>query len=320
MSTKSKLKQQNSITGVVGGLKPQCSESGCPLGESSTTGIKALWRSLTGKSSKPKGRKIAIAILLVGFIFGFSQSVLAQSYVEVFPKIETYGAVKYVNSCPWSGGAVGEFLELRLGTLASSTVLITHFPDNFVCTYEQGQNNNIIFNLDSFFSQATTTPIEGQTYLLVVRELDKTINFYFRFIINSGNYIGVSGVNPEPLPVVCDTFDLGCYIKQAFAWAFLPSQESINQFQTLTLMESFPFSYIPQLTALRPNIFEQTNSLSIVLPFGSFGSITLISEQMLLNIPYSNTIKTIFSYMLWILLGTYVYRKILTIHNRDEKI
>jgi len=62
----------------------------------------------------------------------------------------------------------------------------------------------------------------------------------------TGYALGVAPVayNASSSNVVCDTFDLGCYTSQAFAWAFYPDIEDLEQFKTLNFASSSPFGYI----------------------------------------------------------------------------
>lgn len=87
------------------------------------------------------------------------------------------------------------------------------------------------------------------------------------------------------------------------------------------LSTKFPFSYVYEINGFWQSMFSQTNSsLMIVLPFGSFGNITLISAEMLTAIPFVSQIKLLLIFGMWVAFAMFVYRKVLTVHNKEVKI
>lgn len=152
--------------------------------------------------------------------------------------------------------------------------------------------------------------------------------YYAQFALQEndgfGNNIAVSdiisftvGVPSGDIPLVtsCSTFDIFCYLKNFAIWAFIPTSASLNQFATLTLENSLPFSYLYDMPVLYNDLFGQSSpALSISIPFLN-GNITLISSTMLDNIPFKNTLYSILTGLLYIGTAMAIRRKILSIHS-----
>ncbi len=103
----------------------------------------------------------------------------------------------------------------------------------------------------------------------------------------------------------------------------------INEFSTSTisffsiglLATKFPFSYVYEINTLWSSLFEQNpKPLSIVIPFGSVGFITLINSKMLSDLPFASLLKSFITMALWLGFALFVYRRLLTIHNREHMI
>jgi len=123
----------------------------------------------------------------------------------------------------------------------------------------------------------------------------------------------------DPTPISCDTLDIGCYIKVAIGWAFYPSPESIDQFQSLTLADRAPFQYAYDVGNLRDELLtaSATSTLTVTVPFGTFGNITLLSASMIQAVPFTGFIRTILGYLMWFLFAELVYYQVLRAHNKN---
>lgn len=109
---------------------------------------------------------------------------------------------------------------------------------------------------------------------------------------------------------------LGC-VKSAFTWAFIPTEESMNQFSTLTLSNSEPFSYVYDIGNAYDELFSNTGSMeyAVSADTDALGTINFISASQISAIPYSSTIKTILGYLLWFFTGMFIYRILLRVHD-----
>lgn len=128
----------------------------------------------------------------------------------------------------------------------------------------------------------------------------------------------------RPTPLSCDTLDIGCYMSSALSWAFYPTIESINQFQTITLQNTFPFSYAYDMGNVQNELLGNTSTTTptISIPFGG-GTLTLLSASLLTttitNYPFINTLKVMIGWLLWIMFAQQVYYLILRAHNKETK-
>lgn len=177
----------------------------------------------------------------------------------------------------------------------------------FVCQpAETGTNLNYSCN----HSLATNTHYEfrvilsnGETYVE-----DSSNPYYF----TTGT---VYEVQTPPTSSTCGTFDVGCYLENAISWAFGLSQETLNQFNNLSLENKKPFSYIYDMDNLYEELFNDTpQNINIAIAFGS-GSITLLSTDMLEDIPFQNIVRTILGAILIFGTAMLIYKKVIGIHD-----
>lgn len=134
--------------------------------------------------------------------------------------------------------------------------------------------------------------------------------------------VATSTRNNAPLEAVCETFNLGCYLKQAFSWAFYPQEQTIDQFSTIDLSKKAPFIYAYEVGTLRNELFTAsttasgTVAVSVKSPAGSgTTTITFLSASMLENVPFAGKIKTLLTWFLWFMLVEYVYYRIIRVHD-----
>ena len=114
----------------------------------------------------------------------------------------------------------------------------------------------------------------------------------------------------------CTTFDIACHLRNWAIWAFIPAEESMDQFTSLTLVDRVPFSYIADLDDLYDDLFSQsTDDLDISITT-SIGTLTLISKDMLEAVPFQGLILTILSSMMWFFTALTIYRIIYKIHDK----
>jgi len=132
-------------------------------------------------------------------------------------------------------------------------------------------------------------------------------------------YPGTTGIPPIEQET-CDegtignAFSIGCHVRNALIWAFVPSSESLNQFTTLTLRDKKPFAYIYDVNTLYQELFDAdaTENLDVSVDVPSFGSeITLLQQSDLEAVPFASTIKLIFSAMIYFFTAMTIYRTIL---------
>jgi len=126
-----------------------------------------------------------------------------------------------------------------------------------------------------------------------------------------------------PTPLVCDTFDIACYLKNAFVWLFYPTTESVSQFTTLSLATTFPFSYIYDVGNIYTELMSQTatSSLTISVPFhtvaSSTAALTILSQTQLTSVPYAGYIRLVLTWVLYFMFAMHIYRRVMTAFNRE---
>lgn len=107
----------------------------------------------------------------------------------------------------------------------------------------------------------------------------------------------------------CSLTELASCLQIFVTWAFVPSQETLNQFASLTLENSAPFSYLYDIQNVWDELLNtaQTQTLDLEVTTG-IGNITFISEDMLNDIPMSATVRTILGYLLWLMTAFTIFR------------
>jgi len=150
---------------------------------------------------------------------------------------------------------------------------------------------------------------------------------YSSFTIASGTLVSVGdnefydGTVPPPENQYqdCSITNIGNCISNAFVYLFFPSQSALNSFTILgdQLDTRFPFAYIFDTLEVVQTLYSttQSESLDLTVPFASFGDITLISQDMLEEIPMSETIKLLLTYTLWIMFMLQMYNRSRNIFN-----
>jgi len=107
----------------------------------------------------------------------------------------------------------------------------------------------------------------------------------------------------------------------AFIYLFSPSLESLNIFSQINdgLSLKFPFAYVYDFSAIFTTIYntEQSQTADISIPFAQAGEITLLSSEMLSEVPFSGLIRDSLAALLWFFLAYTLYRRSLTVFNSN---
>lgn len=108
-----------------------------------------------------------------------------------------------------------------------------------------------------------------------------------------------------------------CYLRNFAIWLFVPSTPSVNNFKSLTLEHTFPFSYIYDIGTAYDELFANGGSMeyAVSVNTGALGTISFISASQISAVPYASTIKTILGYLLWFYTGMFLYRLLLKAHD-----
>jgi len=115
-------------------------------------------------------------------------------------------------------------------------------------------------------------------------------------------------------PETCDSIitDFGSCVRNFMRETFYPSPESLSQFQTLTLSNSVPFSYVYDMGNLYYELLDTESTQSMTVGVTTpIGSITFISADMISAIPLAGTIKNILGWLIYMFTAFYIYRLIL---------
>jgi len=153
---------------------------------------------------------------------------------------------------------------------------------------------------------------------------------YTEFTISSGTlqsvgalefYDGRTPPNPQSYQPCGITNLSGCLINAGMYMVY-PSTESLEQFSEIytTMSGKFPFAYFTDFNDSIMSVFtaSTTHSLALEVPFGNFGTTTLISAEMIESFPLTGTIRTILGAIIWLMLGATIYRRTYRIFNQQS--
>jgi len=114
----------------------------------------------------------------------------------------------------------------------------------------------------------------------------------------------------------------GC-ISNAFRFLFYPSTESIDTFMSAysQLSTRVPFVYAYQASDLMTGLYTgaSQNVPTVTIPT-PIGDITFISQDMINDIPFVELLRSLIAAGLWLMLFVVIYRKTLTIHDKQATV
>jgi hypothetical protein len=113
----------------------------------------------------------------------------------------------------------------------------------------------------------------------------------------------------------CGTLDIGCFLKEGFAWAFYPSEQSISNFTSLTISDKFPFSYWYNLQTKIASSSATSSGAFPILQIQGFGGVTstVFSYDILeeyAGAPFLALLVNILTYGLWIAFAYHIFIRI----------
>lgn len=126
---------------------------------------------------------------------------------------------------------------------------------------------------------------------------------------------------PTNQPVPCGITAIGGCIQNAFSYLFIPTENGMIQITNLydTLSTKFPFAYFTDFNDSITSVFTNptTESLAISVPFGTFGTLDLISEEMIEAVPFTALIRELLGAIIWLMMAYTIYRRTLRIFNKE---
>jgi len=121
-------------------------------------------------------------------------------------------------------------------------------------------------------------------------------------------------------PVICGTFDVGCYISTSLSFLFIPSESPVDRFSEAgNLGSTTPFSYLYQLydyvVVLRDGTATTT---SIIIPFNGNDLTIFDTSQISTYVSHSGTIRTYLGYMIWLLVLFVAFAEVYSIFHKKN--
>lgn len=172
--------------------------------------------------------------------------------------------------------------------------------------------------LTKFYSTSLNGPVLLRSYVQVGFTVNGGNSFTSTTQLNSNGLLPEMDSNVEQ---ACGITSLGGCIVNAFSYLFLPDISELSQVTNFTqnLQTKFPFAYIYDFQSTIQTLYSnpQNQVTSIGFNFAGLGQLTLISQQMVSNVPFAPLIKNTLGYMMWILFGFIMYKRSLKIFNTN---
>jgi len=122
----------------------------------------------------------------------------------------------------------------------------------------------------------------------------------------------------------CGITDVSGCIQNALAFLFYPTVSPGQAFTTVSsaAQGKFPFVYVYQLGAIRTSLLTASSTaptgLTVnlwKLPNAATSTIELISETKVAAVPFSGTIYTVLTWLIWLGMAEYIYYRVIRMHD-----
>jgi len=205
-------------------------------------------------------------------------------------------------------------IAINNASSGTSTIVTTYFDSSFL---ENGKTYDLLIqfnNLDNILTESGHPFPDSYVYVTFTVESGSISEQDNEF------YDTTSFIDPDNYQYQqCSITQIGNCITNSLAFLFVPSSSSLQGFSNLSdsLSGKFPFAYLYDFNDSINALFTtaETESLEITYAFSTFGDLTLISKDMIEDVPLSATIKLLLGYLLWIMFSVHMYRRILKIFN-----
>lgn len=147
------------------------------------------------------------------------------------------------------------------------------------------------------------------------------------FTLNSSYFEHITGTStPTNLytPQPCGISDLSGCFQNALAALFYPKSSPGSTFAAISdeARGKFPFVYIYQLGAIRTSLLSASSTAPTGLtvniwkiPGQATSTIELISQTKVASVPFSGTIYTVLTWLIWLLMAEYIYVRVIKMHD-----
>lgn len=159
-----------------------------------------------------------------------------------------------------------------------------------------------------------------KTYQMIVSLNDQDGTDYYETDFHPFDTFNL--IAPDPYEdLVCDSaLDLYCWGKRLLLWAFVPTTETIQQFQDITVMDKVPFVYFDIakeffIELVSPVEGDSMPGIGVDL-LG--GRIEFFNQETFDNFPQRDTLRYILLIGLYLTFTTYLYRRVFTFTNTDN--
>ena len=225
-------------------------------------------------------------------LFNVTDSVVS-SY-DVSPVANSAGQVKCTFSGSYNPAKQYSFIftgysNLVFGSTATTSVLIQGFSGTLVSQV-----------LPAFcYSQHASGSHDNCDNM-------KTLNLTFDSSGSSTPFFGTNGVSRAGVLATCNITDIsGCFVN-ALSWAFVPSYDVVEQFKSLSLASSSPFSYMYDFSKLSDELFvHPTTTIQIKIPFhighnSSTSTLTIFDSSKVVDyFPQAHLVRSLISAVLY---------------------
>lgn len=123
-------------------------------------------------------------------------------------------------------------------------------------------------------------------------------------------------------PESCEiSWDTGFNFGDCMGYLFSPGPDAWTKYSTLTLRNSFPFSYVYQFPAIKDALYANENTADQAITVSILGgTLTFLSRDMVAAVPFAPLIREMLSAVMWFLLVYSLYTMVLRSHDNHTRI
>jgi len=229
-------------------------------------------------------------------------------FVESTPAFSQVAAYSYVATTTGNFNFSFPYVDSSFKISATST------------SYSLG--SSMLFSAKIFQNYASYDPFNASgTEPVLLAATSTSLAATSTVTVDTSSSVSLSGL-PEPSD--CGVTALTGCIKNAAVWLFYPTSASIAQWSNLSLRGKFPFEYAYQIGDIRQTLLSASSTAATSvnvplwkLPSQATSSLVMMSSALIAAVPYSATVKTIVTAILYLMMAEYVYYRILKTHDTN---
>lgn len=232
-------------------------------------------------------------------------------------------------------------------SIASSTILVSSLPTGGDCWVNGKKSTSTLIQLNKVFNASSNdflyikmsvddgSATIAQSFFASASDLGSP-SFLYQNVpyLSGGKYLNAGYKWGSGLPAYSTSWadavesarseSCSNLVTCALTWAFFPSGRTLEEFSSITLASSSPFSYLYQMNGYLDTLKNgSATSSKIIVPFMGTDITIFDTANICIMIPSCTTIKDVLGWLIWVLVLFVAYREVqLIFHtsNNDQSL